>query len=222
MKSKVLSILLAASVFMLSSCKAAKVLNDESVKAPEMSSEETTEATTAAATKAATEATAEATTEVTTVASAEATDGETTPEETTEDTSDGASAEGGETDTVDSDLTIDDIFDVVYKAAPLDTKGIYANDDNGNTVSGLGCFSLDWGWTIIEFKPDSALFKSLKEGDEYHLTISGRDGSYTASAIYGQYVLTVYEYGSDNKLNCKNPYSKAEAQAVYDAFKTLK
>ena len=55
MKSKVLSILLDASVFMLSSCKAAKVLNDESVKAPEMSSEETTEATTAAATNAATE-----------------------------------------------------------------------------------------------------------------------------------------------------------------------
>lgn len=214
MKNKVLSILVAASVLMLSSCKTTKVLTGESVKTPDMSSEETTEATTIATTKA--------TTEATTVTTTEATTEETTAEETTEDTSDGTSAEGGETDTVNPDLTIDDVFDVIYKAAPLDTKGIYANDDDGNTVSGLGCFALDWGWTIIEFKPDSELFKSLKEGDEYHLTISGREGSYTASAIHGQYVLTVYEYGSDNKLNCNNPYSKTEAQAVYDAFKALK
>ena len=209
MKNKAVTIILAASMILLSACSTGKVLT-----ADQTSASETSEATTAASTSS-----PETTKE--TPASSETTASTTEEEKETAGSSDAdETAEAGETAETAS-LTLDDVFDLVYTAAPTDTKGIYSPDDNGNTKGGQGCFGLDWGWSVMEFNADSAMLLSLQEGDEFNLTISGKTGKYTASAIRGQYVITVYEIDSEGTSNCNAPFSKAEAKAAYDAFLTI-
>ncbi len=210
MKNKALTIFLAATMVLMSACSTGKVLT-----ADQTSASETSDATTTAASTSSPETTKETTASSETTAS-------TSEEEKETDASSEPDETSGTGEPADvSSLTLEDVFDLVYSAAPTVTKGIYSPDDNGNTKGGQGCFGLDWGWTVMEFNADSALLLSLKEGDEFDLSISGKTGKYTASAIRGQYVITVYEFDSEGTSNCKAPFSKSEAKAAYDAFLTI-
>ena len=168
------------------------------------SSKQETE-TSASSEKVTTTTTAEATTEVTTEATTT-----TTTEATTAET------EPAPVEISHEELTaiLEANIEIPADAFPSDWY-----HGEGDVVARSHLYCGDYGYAVIEYNPESEVFKSLKVGDPIpEIPSFLADG--VVNAIYNQYVLYVWECTDmDNFVyNKKAPYSNPNAQAIYDAF----
>lgn len=162
---------------------------------------------------ASTETTVNSTTEVTT-----------TTEETT--TTEAATTSG---------ISINDIFEATKAAVndylknsncyPIDTsdyRDTFINNLKGYSFQTEKCLINYW---IIEFDTSDPNCPKINVGDKFALTNSkgNKDDGYTVTAINGNCILALNEV--DNKtyaVNWGSSYSDPTAQAIYDAFVSLK
>ena len=125
------------------------------------------------------------------------------------------------------DLTIDEVDEILTKAAP---EQISRLDDGDNCIGrtfvrGDGTeydvkdSNTSFSYHLFEPNTNFKVNKDLKVGDDFK-DVNGR-GTYTISAVNGQYILCIIET-DDNKGNVSAPFSVKGAQDVYDAFIRIK
>ena len=121
------------------------------------------------------------------------------------------------------DLTIDEVDEILVKAAPTQ---IHRLDDGDNCIGrrferGDGTeydvkdSNTSFSYYLFEPNTNFKVNKDLKVGDEFK-DVNGR-GTYKISAVNGQYILCVIEF-NDYEGNTSAPFSTPGAQDVYDAF----
>ncbi|MBO7452470.1 MAG: hypothetical protein J6U54_19240 [Clostridiales bacterium] len=125
------------------------------------------------------------------------------------------------------DLTIDEVDEILTKAAPQQIRRL---DDGDNCIGrtferGDGTkydvkdSNTDFSYYLFEPNTNFKANKDLKVGDSFK-DINGR-GTYTISAVNGQYVLCIIET-NDYEVNTSAPFSTPGAKDVYDAFVSIR